>query len=45
MSRGCQGVAGEACNRATIARVAGRQRITPAGDWNSDLEVMALPRR
>ncbi len=45
MSRGRQGVAGEAYNRASIARVVGRRRIAPAGDWDSGLEVTALLRR
>jgi hypothetical protein len=45
MSRGRQGVAGEAYNRATIARVVGRRRIASAGDWDSGLEVTALLRR
>lgn len=45
MSRGRQGVAGEAYNRAAIARVVGRRRIAPAGDWDSGLEVTALLRR
>ena len=45
MSRGRQGVAGEAYNRAAIARVVGRRRIALAGDWDSGLEVTALLRR
>ena len=45
MSRGRQGVAGEAYNHATIARVVGRRRVSPAGDWDSGLEVTALLRR
>ena len=44
-SRGRQGVAGEYYRAKDLARVVGRRRVAPAGDWDSGLRETALLER